>query len=345
MKSSFCSASKFFGAFFVSLFLLTSCEAQTTDDAASDSVPEKTPTAPIQTGIPDLDAPVDDAELEAAAPQPRFSFLAYNLKNWLTMRRYVDGERVLSGKPEDEKNAVYDIILLKKPDILGICEIGSPEDLSAFTDGLKARGLDYPYVEHTQGIDKYRTLALLSRFPLTQKDSQTELSYTLGDRKWLISRGILDVTVDTPLGEIRFMGCHLKSKREIPEADQAEIRLNEAILLRKRIVEALEADPDAKLVVYGDMNDTRSSEAVRELIGRRNSKTGLEIVDAKDDRQTTWTHHWAREDIYSRLDYAMVSYGLVPFIDEIRSELLYPEQWRVASDHRAIYLPFFTPAD
>lgn len=291
--------------------------------------------------IPPIDS-IEEAPAAVEAEKPAFTFLAYNLKNWLTMSRYVDGKRTRSGKPEDERNAIINTILVDEPDILGICEIGSAEDLEQFAAQLKEAGLDYPHIEHAHGADSHRTLALLSKYPFSKTDSQSELGYMLNDELWVISRGILDATVETPLGEFRFLGVHLKSKREIPEADQAQIRLNEAMLLRQRVVEILRKDEATRLVVYGDVNDTRKSEAVREIIGRRNSRLGLEIIDAKDDRGTTWTHHWAYQDIYSRLDWIFVSRETMKFITEEKSRLLYEPEWRIASDHRAIYLPFFS---
>ena len=330
MPLKFTNAPITLGAFFLSISLaLTSCREEKTGSVESPTTRD--------TGVVEK-APPSNQKLPAKKPEPApaFTFMAYNLKNWLSMPRWQKGERIISSKPKQERDAIIDIVVKNQPDVLGICEIGTPEDLTEFATLLKSQGLDYPYLEHVFGADQHRALALLSRYPIKTSSSQSELSYQLGGRKWLIRRGLLDTTVETPLGDIRFLGCHLKSKREISSASQADIRFHEAKLLRQRVVDILTTAPETKLLVYGDINDTRRSPAIIEIIGQRNSPTGLEIIDARDDRGTLWTHHWAREDIYSRLDWALASKALTPFIVEKRSSLSYDENWRTASDHRAI---------
>src|SRR2546430_4302639 len=56
-----------------------------------------------------------------------------------------------------------------------------------------------------------------------------------------------------------FLAAHLKSRREVPEADEAELREQEAIVLRGIIDARLKANPAANLIVLGDFND-RSEE-------------------------------------------------------------------------------------
>ncbi|MEP4076455.1 endonuclease/exonuclease/phosphatase family protein [Haloferula sp.] len=266
-------------------------------------------------------------------------FVAYNLQNWLTMDRYVDRKPVgSSAKPESERDAIVALLKDAQPDILGICEIGTDDDLADLQRRLKSAGLDFPHVHRTGGVDNTRHLGLLSRFPITRTRIPDDLNYELEDRTRGMSRGILDATVNTPKGEIRFLGAHLKSKREIPDADQEMMRRAEAHLLRREADLILSEDPDTQLIVYGDMNDMRQSSAIRTIKGPRDGPTSLKMVWLKDSRGDTWTHHWSYQDVYSRFDYIFMS---PPLLDDITWDeccVLDGDSWSEASDHRALLL-------
>ncbi|BDS05626.1 hypothetical protein NT6N_06660 [Oceaniferula spumae] len=263
-------------------------------------------------------------------------FLSYNLRNYLTMRRYIDGKSSEEGKPEEEIAALLKVIVEGQPDVLGVCEIGSKEDLAGFQKRLAAEGIDLPNLHHVQGADTVRSLAILSKYPLVSTATPKEDSYQLSGKPFRISRGILDATVKLPSRSVRFLGVHLKSKRPVKDADEEMIRRNEAYLLRKHIDEILTADPKANLMVYGDFNDTKRTKTVYAVKGRSNSSKRLEMLEVPDSRGELWTHHWTREDIYSRIDFCMVSLALSPHIEREECKLLDPSYWDVGSDHRAL---------
>ena len=205
---------------------------------------------------------------------------------------------------------------------------------------MREAGLDLPHLEHAGGADETRHLGLLSRFPIIARNSQSELFYDLDGTRTQIRRGILDATVEAHEKQIRFLGAHLKSKREIKEADQEMIRRNEAYLLRKRADEVLEADPQALLVVYGDFNDTRRSTAVRSISGPGNSSKFLEPLSLKDDRGEVWTHFWEYQHVYSRFDYILVSRSLRPLVENDKTRIFDHPEWNEASDHRVTLATF-----
>jgi len=98
-------------------------------------------------------------------------FLAYNVENWLVMEERYDFDTRLSeknaSKPEKEKAAVVEIVKSAQPDVLGVCEIGTKEDLAEIQARLKAVGLDLPHSHFSGGIDRTRHLGLLSRHPIS----------------------------------------------------------------------------------------------------------------------------------------------------------------------------------
>lgn len=330
------TASTLLGAFF--LLSGISCEekkstadwdnaADTTEQPASKATPEekKNPTAP--------------AAAPTAGDDQVVRFLSYNLKNYLTMNRYIGGKSVSSSKPEKEIEALISVIAGAKPDVLGICEIGSPEDLKDLQTRLKKAGVDLPHAHHLLGYDSVRTLAILSKHPVIATGKPEKDDYTVNKRPFRMSRGILDATLQLPGKKVRFLGVHLKSKRPIPGSDQELMRRAESSLLRAHINRIIGESPDTYLIVFGDFNDTKRTPALRTAMGRLNSKTGLIVLHPADSRGDFWTHHWGREDIYSRFDYVMVSKNLVPHIDKDGMKILDPENWEDASDHRAVLVP------
>lgn len=271
------------------------------------------------------------------APVPEIRFTAWNLKNYLhtvVPPGLGSSERP---KPVREQRAITSILLKVKPDILGVCEMGSAEDLTHLQADLKSAGLDLPFMEHVQGDDPDRHVALLSRFPITSRQPVTQLRYQLDDNEFPVQRGFLDVTVAvTPEYALRLVGTHLKSRRDTPEADQALMRRNEAHLLRQHVDGILTADPQTNLLVYGDFNDTRDQPGVKAIKGMSGSAAALTEIAAEDDSGERWTFYYPEADEYSRLDFLLASAALLPEVRGPQSFLYSGKDWIKASDHRPV---------
>src|SRR5439155_24673328 len=118
------------------------------------------------------------------------------------------------------------------------------------------------------------------------------------------------------------IAAHLKSKRPIPQAEESELRQEEAKVLREKIDERFAAKPEANLIVLGDLNDFKDSAAIKEVIGRgkhklldtrpaeRNGDSLATGARASGARRITWTHYYSKEDTYSRIDYILLSPGM-----------------------------------
>jgi endonuclease/exonuclease/phosphatase family metal-dependent hydrolase len=280
------------------------------------------------------------AALAPAAELESVVFCSYNVKNWLTMDRFdQETKKMLTSapKPEDEKQRVVEILAAIKPMVLGICEIGTAEDLADLQKRLKKAGLDLPHTEVAHGGDDTRRLALLSAFPIVARSSQTNLTYQLKGQTMPFQRGILDTTIKfTNTMQVRFLGVHLKSKREIEEADQAMMRRNEARLMRKHMDAIFAADVKTRLLAYGDFNEHRNEPAIDTIMGDRQSDTGMLDVFLRDKQGEVWTHFWDTADTYSRLDYLFASRLLRPHLDYRRSFIYSSRDFDKASDHRPI---------
>ena len=277
------------------------------------------------------------ALLSAAEPQ-RLTFCSYNLKNWLTMERSVG--KPPTPKPEAERAQVVKMLAAIQPDILGICEIGTADDLAELQQCLQAAGVDLPYTELAHGGDPLRRLALLSRLPIKTRNPQTTLTYQIGAQTLPFQRGILDVTIAlTPTFDLHLLGVHLKSMRTVSEADQAEMRRNEARLLRLHIDSIFAKEPAASILAYGDFNAQRNDPAVAEIVGSpRSADTAMQDILLRDENGEVWTHFWDAADIYSRLDYCFTSRLLRPHIDTRSSFVHTDRDFYKASDHRPLIL-------
>ena len=270
---------------------------------------------------------------------------SYNVENYLKMERKVDGKTVPDApKPEQEIAAVIDVVKEINPDILGIVEMGDEKTLDEFRARLKAAGLDYPHKEWVRGTDAARHVALLSRFPIVARNSRDEVPFELNGKQMRVGRGILDVTVklaDNFL--LHLVGAHLKSRREVPDLDQVAMRAKEAWYLREHLDKILQVNPEEKLLLFGDMNDTKNEYPIKELLGSTRDPLRMKDLFLTDYYGYRWTHYWSSADIYSRIDYLMVSQGLWPDINMDKSGISSSRIWYKASDHRAIFTTIKVP--
>ncbi len=273
-------------------------------------------------------------------------FCAYNVRNWLLMERF-DGKAVVqnAAKSGQEKQAVIQTLAAIRPDILGLSEIGNAGDLAEIQAMLKAAGFDLPHSEVAQGGDPTRRLGLLSRFPIASRQSQEKLQYDLDGRIMPVQRGILDVTLSLREDfQLRCLGVHFKSKREVGDGDQALMRRNEAELLRRHIDDILERNPDTRLLAYGDFNEYRNEAAIRAVQGSRTGLTFMEDLRPADSEGEVWTHFWTAADLYSRIDYLFVNRVLKPFVMKEGTYIHRTPDFETASDHRPVVTTLRLPA-
>lgn len=294
---------------------------------------ESAETSPKKAPVNQAQDPLIDGIIPDYPKGTELRFVAYNLRNYLTMRR----GKELKPKPEVEIGHIIQNIAKTKPDVLGLCEIGDMNDLENLQSRLKKAGHDLPFKYLTAGSDPVRSLAMLSRYPIRQHQSPLR-SYFLGKTEFRVSRGFIDATIISPLGEVRMLGAHLKSKRPMQKFDQAVVRRHEALILRNRASEILSTENPPLLLVYGDMNDTKRSQAIRTIKGPNRGGNSLKIIELAAKDGTKWTQHWAAEDIYSRFDFAFASSKLLQKIDKKKSYVLDTPRGDKASDHRALVI-------
>jgi endonuclease/exonuclease/phosphatase family metal-dependent hydrolase len=281
-----------------------------------------------------------------------FRVVSYNLENYLDQptesRRFT--------KSDAAKAQIRTNLKALKPDVIALQEVGQPSALLELQASLKDEGIDLPHYEFVRGWDTNIHVCVLSKFPIVTRRPHTNDTYLLSGRRFHVSRGFAEVDIQ-PTTNYKFtlLVAHLKSQRTSPEADEAEMRAEEARLLRAKVDARFAANPNVNLIVCGDLNDNYNADAVKAVIGRgKNALRDTRPAERNGDNQpnainsrwfprnVAWTHYYGVEDSYSRLDYILVSPGMTREWVEKETFVLTLPNWGIGSDHRPIVATFDT---
>jgi endonuclease/exonuclease/phosphatase family metal-dependent hydrolase len=277
-----------------------------------------------------------------------FRIATYNVENYL-----VQSNETRLVKPAESRAKVREHLLAIKADVVALQEVGGTAALQDIQKGLAAAGLNYPHAEIAFGWDTNIQVAMLSRFPITARRLHTNDSYLLQGRRLHVSRGFLEADVRVnPEYSFTLITTHLKSRRAVGVADEAEMREQEAIILREKVEARLNSGREVNLVVLGDFNDVRDSRSTRALLGRgksalvdtrpaeRNGDNLPNPIPRYDPRNITWTHFYGKEDTYSRIDYLLLSAGMAREWVQEETYVFTTANWGLASDHRPVVATF-----
>jgi endonuclease/exonuclease/phosphatase family metal-dependent hydrolase len=278
-----------------------------------------------------------------------FRVATYNLNNYLDTP--TESRRA---KSDESKAKIRESILAIKPDVLALEEMGSVSALQELRGSLKAQGLDFPHWEYVWGYDTNIHVAILSKFPFSSVRPQTNDFFLLNGRRFRVSRGFAEVDIQVNTNySFTLIAAHLKSKRPIPAADEVELRYEEAKVLREKIDAAFAANPNVNLIVLGDLNDYKDAASTKEVIGARGKHKLVDTRPAErngdnpagpprmlDAPTVTWTHYYSVADVYSRLDYILLSPGMARRWITNESYVLALPNWGKGSDHRPVVATF-----
>ena len=274
-----------------------------------------------------------------------FRVATYNLENYLDQptesRHFV--------KSVEAKAKVRESIKGINPDVIALEEMGTTNALLELRASLKADGQDFPFWEHVSGADTNIHVAVLSKFPIIARHPHTNDEFLLDGKRFRVSRGFAEVEIQAATNfTFTLIAAHLKSQLQIPNADEAEERLGEANVLRGIIDEHFKENPNAKLIVLGDLNDSKNSDPIKKIIGRgkfkltdtRPAERGDNQVTAEniyhEPRNVAWTYFYGADDTYSRIDYILLSPAMAR--DWVKAGTYIPTipNWGNGSDHRPI---------
>jgi len=264
----------------------------------------------------------------------------YNVRNYLTMDRLVEGKwRKEYPKPESEKRVIRESIRAVRPDILVLQEIGSAAHLEELRRDLRNEGLFFSNGFSFAAEDDVRRLAVLWTKKLRVRPiGHRDLTIKYFDSVQSVKRGLLELQVQVGANRWTLFTAHLKSKYTDDKRDPLSLirRSKEAEAIRDRILELIGDEADARYLIAGDLNDTPNNRPLRALFKKGKRVISLDIP-ALDERGEIWTHYYRKGATYSKVDYILRSPGFRELKDAT-AKIHSPDNYYEGSDHRLVWV-------
>ncbi len=280
-------------------------------------------------------APAADALPPAPAELRIVSYNTYNF--WPLSKPQI--------KSVESRQMVVSVLHNLDPDMAVLIEIGGADALKELVELLAKAGTSYPFTSMVQGEDPDRNICIISKWKPVLVKNEEMLNYNLFGRAVRVQRGFAHLVFEWANGyRLHLLGAHLKSKL-FDARGQTDMRRYEARLLRYQVTDILKTEKDANVLVVGDLNDSPDSSPLNTLCDRR-AKARDQLFDLRpvDKYNQSWSHLQDESDAYSRIDYTLASYGLLPEVVWEKTLIPFLTDWYIASDHRPL-LVTLTPTD
>ncbi|MCS6884139.1 MAG: endonuclease/exonuclease/phosphatase family protein [Acidobacteriota bacterium] len=228
--------------------------------------------------------------------------------------------------------SIATVIKAIDPDVLALQEV---ENLDLLKRLNSEGGLNYSEAVLVEGNDpRGIDVALLSRLKVTEvrshkDDDLPDLPGIPIDYRF--SRDCLEVHLEAPSG-LKFIALvnHFVSK-----AQGAEITLPrreaQAIRVRKIVEELQAANPEVKIVVLGDLNDTPDSSPIKKLT--KGKPKDSRLYDATSVLPPQERYSFVFRGVGELIDYALFNRSFKPLIDNSSVRILHDPIVDQASDH------------
>ena len=269
----------------------------------------------------------------------------YNVENYVTTNRMTDaGYRTDYPKPESEKAALRQVIRRLNVDVLVLQEMGQQKFLDELQRDLKRAGSTYPYALLLSGPDVDRHVAILSKRPFVSSRAHSDLGFTYFAGKEKVKRGILEVALNTAVGDVTLFGLHLKSRfTDRPDDPRSSVRREgEATAIRDLVLSRFPDPASSRFVILGDFNDDKSSKTLQRF-DHRGQISISQLLPIADSHGESWTHLYKKEDSFTRVDHILVSPGLLSAVRGGAGVIEDGVGVREASDHRPVKVTLSFP--
>ena len=239
-------------------------------------------------------------------------------------------------KPRSELTQLANRILQIDADVLALQEVESRGYLQRFVDVFLPQA-GYQHVVHLEGNDNRGIdVALLSRLPVGRVGTYQHLRYSDAEgRRRRLNRDLLTVEIIPEKGRgFEVWVVHLKSNSGGREAAEP-VRLAEVGQIREIYDQTLLAQPDARILLCGDFNDTLDSKTLTTLMG--SSQAALQTFVADQDRsQVTYN----RGQYQSMIDFILASPAMAKSFVPDSYEILPGTVESSGSDHNPVSARF-----
>jgi endonuclease/exonuclease/phosphatase family metal-dependent hydrolase len=171
-------------------------------------------------------------------------------------------------KPREQLERLAESIRQLNADVIAVEEVENRDYLQRFVDVFLPE-MGYRHVVLFEGNDNRGIdVGLISRIPVGPVESNRHVTFPgLDGSPRRFNRDVLEVTL-LPEGAppIEVWVVHLKSNAGGRE-EAEPIRIPEAQQVRRMLDEDLAANPDARIIITGDFNDTWDSNTMKTIVG------------------------------------------------------------------------------
>ncbi len=238
---------------------------------------------------------VDDPKI------PDEEFLPESEKQW-TPERY-------QKKLNDLAEVISEINPKELPEIVGLVEV---ENQTVLEDLVHTAKLNNQYaIIHEESPD-YRGIdvALIYRRDAFKEITHETLPVVFPDDPNFKTRDILHVTGKIGNKTVHIFENHWPSRIGGDEKTEPK-RVLAATVLKNKVDQILAAEPNARIIIMGDMNDEPANKSLEETLGAKSPGSGAELVNLMmpDDKLNLGTYFYKGD--WNMLDNLVVSKGLL----------------------------------
>ncbi len=207
-------------------------------------------------------------------------------------------------------------------------------------DSIKNTLNGFIFAELVEAEDKKSKIALLSKIKPEKYEAFTNLTYNIKkDVELPIQRGFIHAVFNIDGYKLHILGANLKDRIKHPLFNQTDMRRYEARKIRKIITDIIRSDKKhpPNILLLAGLNDTCGKSPVKDVYNRRfGIHKRLFDLRPVDSLNVSWTALDEVRDEYERIDYAIISSGLIPEIILDETIIIENKDWRKASYHRPL---------
>ena len=205
-------------------------------------------------------------------------------------------------------------------------------------DIIKESMSDFTFAEMVKAEDQENHIAIISKITPEHYEALNNIQYNIGKGVMLpVRRGFLHAVFNLNGYRLHIFGANLKRRIKNPDYSQYDMRRYEAREIRKIITALIKKEKNPNILLLAGLNDTCGKSPVKDIYNRR---FGIEkrLFDLRpvDSLNVSWTALDKQHDEYERIDYAIISSGLMPEIIMNQTMIIEDNGWRQVSFHRPL---------
>ncbi|MCO6435781.1 MAG: endonuclease/exonuclease/phosphatase family protein [Phycisphaerae bacterium] len=279
--------------------------------------------------LPKLEPPANRSATSAAG----FKVASFNILNLFDdVDDPYTSDETTPAKSRDEMKHVAEAIRRINPDVIALQEVENRGYLQRFVDVFLG-DMGYENVVLLDGPDpRGIDVALVSRLPVGPVTSYQYARFPSAGETRTFERDLLSVRIEPPGHEsFEVWVVHLKSNYDGRKYAEP-IRIAEARKVREVLDARLADDPNARIVLCGDFNDTQDSATLKTILGSGSTAMFDTASALPDENRVTYN----REPYRTQIDFLLLSPALKERYVPGSFDILQGSVETTGSDHNPI---------